>query len=184
MLFGEKEPTGKTLFEIGYEDTAKALSWGELQDDIGVTDAIRLYMAMLAKEDPAIKMPNNLGDVIVTDNFGIEYSKPADIQLSLLTLPRVAVTVTTESNGRMRTSTQISNKAKAGEKFEINFVAQNFGEGDGLITVPVLVNGEAAGEKLVGVTAGQFRVITLYLTLEAGEYTIEVGGLSDTLTVE
>ncbi|MBR4359500.1 MAG: glycoside hydrolase family 3 protein [Clostridia bacterium] len=184
MLFGAKEPTGKTLFEIGYASDAKALSWGELQDDIGVTDALRLYMAMLAKENPAIEMPNNLGDVIVTDNFGIEYSKPADIQLSLLTVPREAITVTTETNGRVRTSVQINNKAKAGQEFEINFVAKNVGEGDGLITVPVLVNGEAVAEKLVGVTAGQFRVITMRLTLDAGEYEIAVGDLTAAITVE
>ena len=184
MLFGDQEPTGKTLFEIGYDATAKNLSWGELQDDIGVTDAVRLYMAMLAKENPAIEMPNNLGDVIVTDNFGIEYSKPADIQLLLLTVPREAVVVTTENNGRMRTSTQIRNKAIAGAEFEINFVAKNYGEGDGLITVPVLVNGEQVAEKLVGVTAGQFRVITLKLTLDAGEYEIAVGDLTANLTVE
>ena len=184
MLFGDQEPTGKTLFEIGYDATAKNLSWGELQDDIGVTDAVRLYMAMLAKENPAIEMPNNLGDVIVTDNFGIEYSKPADIQLLLLTVPREAVVVTTENNGRMRTSTQIRSKAIAGAEFEINFVAKNYGEGDGLITVPVLVNGEQVAEKLVGVTAGQFRVITLKLTLDAGEYEIAVGDLTANLTVE
>ncbi len=149
-----------------------------------MTDAVRLYMAMLAKENPAIEMPNNLGDVIVTDNFGIQYSKPADIQLSLLTVPREAVTVTTESNGRVRTSTQIQNKAKAGQEFEINFVAKNYGEGDGLITVPVCVNGEVCVEKLVGVTAGQFRVIPMKLCLEAGEYEIAVGDMTASIVVE
>ena len=137
MLFGDKEPAGKTLFEIGYEGTAKTLSWGELQDDIGVTDDVRLYMAMLAKRNPAIEMPNNLGDVIVTDNFGIQYSKPADIQLSLLTVPRT-----------------------------------------------VTANGDLVAEKLVGVTAGQFRVITVKLCLEAGEYEIAVGDMTAQIVVE
>ena len=185
MLFGDKEPTGKTLFELAYEATDKNLSWGELQDDIGVSDEVRLYMAMLAKRNPAIDMPNNLGNVIVTDGFGIEYSKPADIQLSLLTVPRVAEVVTTENNGRVRTSTVISNaKQAAGAAFEINFVAENVGEGDGLITVPVLANGEVVAEKIVGVTAGQFRVITVYITLEAGEHTITVGDMTAQIVVE
>ena len=63
-------------------------------------------------------------------------------------------------------------------------MAKNAGEGDGLITVPVCVNGEVCVEKLVGVTAGQFRVITVKLCLEAGEYEIAVGDLTAKLVVE
>ena len=184
ILFGEKEPTGKTLFEIAYEETDKALSWGELQDDIGVTDEVRLYMAMLAKRNPAIEMPNNLGDVIVTDDFGIEYSKPADIRLSLLTVPRFAQVEEVEGSSGIQKQTTVKTVVpKAGEAFKISFVAENVGEGDGLITVPVLDNGEAVAEKVIGVTAGQFRVITVYLTLEAGEHTITVGDLTASITV-
>ena len=84
----------------------------------------------------------------------------------------------------MRTSTQIQNKAKAGQEFEVLFVAKNEGIGDGLITVPVCVNGEVCVEKLVGVTAGQFRVITVKLCLEAGEYEIAVGDMTGKLVVE
>lgn len=183
MLFGEKEPAGKTLYELGYSDTAKSLSWGELQDDIGVSDEMRLYMAMLAKLNPSVDMPNNLGDVIVTTGYGIQYSKPADIELSLLTLPRAAEVVTTETDGRVRTSTVISNTAAAGYPFNAYFVAMNNG-GDGLVTVDVLVDGAVAMQKLVGVTAGQFRVIPVQLTLEAGEHTITVGDMTSNITIK
>lgn len=184
MLFGEKEPAGKTLFELGYEADAQTLSWGELQDDIGVDNATRLYMAMLAKKNPAIEMPNNLGDVIVTDDFGISYSNPADIELSLLTVPQTTVTeeVDMGSSTSMQTSVVNANPA-AGEPFEINFVADNHG-GAGLINVQVLDNGEVAAEKVVGVAEDQFRVITIELTLEAGEHVITVGDMSATVTVE
>lgn len=185
MLFGEKEPTGKTLFELAYNPDDKALSWGELQDDIGVSDDVRLYMAMLAKRNPAVEMPNNLGDVIVTDGFGIELSKPADIHLSLLTVPRTVKNEEVETSSGMQMQTTVNTSIlKAGEPFTIRFVAENTGAGDGLITVPVLDNGEAAAEKVVGVTAGQFRVINVDLVLEAGEHTITVGDLSATVTVE
>ena len=185
MLFGEKEPTGKTLFELAYEPTDKNLSWGELQDDIGVSDEVRLYMAMLAKRNPAIEMPNNLGNVIVTDGFGIEYSKPADIQLSLLTVPRTVKTEEVEgSSGKQMQTTVNTITPKAGEAFKITFVAENVGEGDGLITVPVLDNGNVIAEKVVGVTAGQFRVIPVYITLEAGEHTIDVCGMTAQIVVE
>ncbi len=186
MLFGEKEPTGKTLFELGYTSDAKDISWGELQDDIGVSDETRLYMAMLAKRNPEVEMPNNLGDVIVTTDYGMSYSKTADIQLSLLTAPKTAITEEVEvSEGSTSTTTSVVNaKPKAGEAFKISFVAENVGEGDGVTTVQVLDGETVIAEKVVGVTAGQFRVISLELVLEAGEHLITVGNMTTTITVE
>ena len=112
------------------------------------------------------------------------YSKPADIQLSLLTVPRVAKTEEVDSNGSKSTQTSVGNiTPKAGEAFTIYFVAENVGEGDGLIIVPVLANGELVAEKVVSVTADQFRVINVSLILEAGDYVITVGDMTAQLTV-
>ena len=183
MLFGEKEPTGTTLFEVGTVE-AKTMSWGELQDDIGVTNAVRLYMAMLAKENPHIDMPNNLGDVLYTDSYGIRYSAPADIELSLLTVPqKVTSEEYTDRRGNLATRYVASNGADAGVPFEVNFVAKNNG-GAGSMDAQILVDGEAAATKFIGVAEGQFRVISVILTLEAGEHTISVGDLTTTITVE
>ena len=185
MLFGEKEPQGKTLFELAYDNMGKTLSWGELQDDIGVDDATRLYMAMLAKRNPEIDMPNNLGDVIVTTDFGMNYSDAADIQLSLLTLPRTVVEEEVEGSSGTSMQTSVSSiTPKAGEAFKISFVAENVGTGDGLITVPVYDNDTLIAEKVVGVTADQFRVISMDIVLEAGEHVLTVGDMSASLTVE
>lgn len=184
MLYGEKEPSGKTLFELGYDSDAQTLAWGELQDDIGVDTATRLYMAMLAKNDPLVDMPNNLGDVIVTTGYGISYSNPSDITLSLLTLPQVAAEVEVDMSGS--TSTQVSAvnaSPKAGEPFEINFVAENNG-GAGMTTVQVFDGDQVIAEKVIGLAEGQFRVITMNITLEAGEHTITVGDMSETTVVE
>lgn len=183
MLFGEQEPSGTTLFEVGSAD-AKTLSWGELQDDIGVTNATRLYMAMLAKENPEIEMPNNLGDVLYTDSYGIVYSNPADIELSLLTLPQTIITETYINSWGSEATRQVgANHATAGQAFEVNFVAKNNG-GAGSLDVEVLVDGEVAVTKFVGVAEGQFRVISVMLTLDAGEHTITVGDLTANITVE
>lgn len=184
MLFGEKSPAGSTLFELGYDSDAITLSWGELQNDIGVTDAVRLYMAMLAKENPAINMPNNLGDVICTTNYGMNYDKPADIALSLLTVPRAVAQVETESNGSKSVQTSVVNAApKAGEAFPINFVAKNNG-GDGHVTVQVKDGETVIAEKIVCLDEGQFRVITMDITLEAGEHTISVGDMTAVVTIQ
>ena len=186
MLLGEKEPTGKTLFELGYASDAKDLSWGELQNDIGVNDETRLYMAILAKRNPEIDMPNNLGDVIVTTDYGMSYTKAADIQLSLLTAPTTTLTEEVEVRpGSTSTNTSVVNAMpKAGEAFKISFVAENVGEGDGVTTVQVLDDETVIAEKVVGVTAGQFRVISMEIVLETGEHTIHVGDMTTTITVE
>ena len=114
MLFGEKDPSGSTVFEVPYAAEDAYTSWGELQMDIAVDEPTRLYMAMLAKENPNIVMPNNLGDVLYTTNFGMSYANPADIQLSLLTAPEVGEAVTTENNGRTSTSIEVSNAKQKG----------------------------------------------------------------------
>lgn len=184
MLFGDKEPAGSTVFEVPFDEQDAYISWGELQMDIAVDDATRLYMAMLAKENPTIVMPNNLGDVLYTTDFGMSYSKPADIELSLLTVPQVGEAVTTENNGRTSTSIVKSNAVqKAGVPFEINFVAKNNG-GDGHVTAQIMDGDSVIAEKFVAVDEGQFRVITIEITLEAGEHTISLGDMSTTIVVE
>ena len=184
MLFGEKEPAGKTLFELAYNTEDTTLSWGELQDDIGVDSQTRLYMAMLAKKNPEIDMPNNLGDVIVTTDYGISYSNPANIELSLLTVPQTTATEEVESGGSTSTQTSVVNASpKAGEPFDICFVADNTG-GAGMITVQVMDGDNVVAEKLVGVAENQFRVITMELVLEAGEHVITVGDMTESIVVE
>ena len=184
MLFGVKEPAGSTVFEIPVTAEDLELSWGDLQLDVGVDNATRLYMAMLARENPDILMPNNLGDVLYTTNFGMNYSDPADIEISLLTVPEMAITTETESNGRVRTTTEVVPATqKAGMPFEICFVAENNG-GDGHVTVEVMDGGQVIAEKFVAVDGGQFRVMTVELVLEAGEHTISIGDMSATITVE
>ena len=184
MLFGEKDPSGSTVFEVPYAAEDAYTSWGELQMDIAVDEPTRLYMAMLAKENPNIVMPNNLGDVLYTTNFGMSYANPADIQLSLLTAPEAGEAVTTENNGRTSTSIEVSNaKQKAGVPFEVYFVAQNNG-GDGHVTAQIMEGDTVLAEKFVALDAGQFRVITMELTLDAGEHTISLGDMTTTIVVE
>ncbi len=184
MLFGEKDPSGSTVFEVPYAAEDAYTNWGELQMDIAVDEPTRLYMAMLAKENPNIVMPNNLGDVLYTTNFGMSYANPADIQLSLLTAPEAGESVTTENNGRTSTSIVVSNaKQKAGVPFEVYFVAQNNG-GDGHVTAQIMEGDTVLAEKFVALDAGQFRVITMELTLDAGEHTISLGDMTTTIVVE
>lgn len=184
MLFGEKEPAGSTLFETAYNKNDYTLSWGELQNDIGVDDETRLYMAMLAKENPNIEMANNLGDVLWTTDYGMSYSNPAAIELSLLTVPRTTEEVEVETRwGTQMQTVAVTATQQAGVPFKVSFVAKNNG-GDGHMTVQVMDGENVAAEKFVALDEGQFRVISVELTLEAGEHTISVGDMSETIVVE
>ena len=182
MLFGEKEPAGTLVFEVPYEAEQTRVSWGELQNDIGVDNKTRLFMAMTVKENPETELPRNLGDVLFTADYGMTYANPADIELSLLTVERESVTVINPNNGRA--STTVRNKVqKAGEPFEIDFVAKNNG-GAGHVTVQVLDGETVVAEKFVALAEGQWRVISLDITLEAGEHTIAVGDMTAQIVVE
>lgn len=184
MLLGEKDPGGTLVYEVPEEVEALNISWGELQNDIGVDTRTRLYMAMTVKENPQVELPRNLGEVLFTSDYGMSYAKPADIELSMLTVPQVSEMTETEVNGRIRTSLVIKNAVqKAGEPFEIHFVAKNHG-GSGHATVAVREGETVLTEKFVALADNQFRVFSIPLVLEAGEHQIFVGEMSTTIVVE
>jgi beta-glucosidase-like glycosyl hydrolase len=184
MLFGEKEPSGSTLFEIGYNPEYYALSWGELQHDIGVDPVTRLYMAGMARENPNVLMPSNVGDLLYTTGFGMRYGAAADITLDTLVVPQALTTEETESNGSVSVTTSVSNAIiTAGVPFEVSFLATNNGA-DGYLNAEVYDNGALIATKFIALDAGQWRVITIELTLEAGEHNLTIGGMSATINVE
>ena len=114
----------------------------------------------------------------------MSYANPADIELSLLTVEQDAEAVTTENNGRTSTTINVFNKVqKAGVPFTVSFVAKNNG-GAGHVNVQVKDGETVVAEKFVTVAEGAWRVITMEITLEAGEHTLDVNGLTTTVTVE
>ena len=72
----------------------------------------------------------------------------------------------------------------AGVPFEINFVAQNNGY-DGHVTAEILRDNEVIATRFVSLAEGQFRVVTMEISIEeAGEYVLSVGESSQTIVVE
>lgn len=186
MLYGDSNPGGKTVYEIGWTHADRLLSFGDLQHDIGVTDPVRLYMAQLAKDNPNIVMPNNLGNEMVTTKYGMSYGQDADIELKWLLLPRETAEVEgVDRRGNPVINTVARNIVQAaGVPFEINFVAENHGY-DGYVNAEVLLDGEVIATRFVALTEGQFRVVTMEVTIaEAGEYQLSVGEYSETVVVE
>ena len=184
MLFGAKEPTGKLVFEMPWTTEDAELDWGELQLDTGVDTATRLYMAATVRNNPTAQLPNNLGDVMYTTEFGMNYTDKADIVCDTLVVPQTVVSWEEETSSGMQTQRAARDILYAGQPFSIYFIAQNNGTGDGTVNAVVTDNGEPVAEKLVSLTAGQFRVIAIELTLEAGTHEIEVLGMTKTLEVK
>ena len=99
-----------------------------------------------------------------------------------LILPTVQLTEEVESGSSTTTQTTLVNETKAGEPFSVYALLRNNGA-DGLTTVQAKANGEVVAEKIMTVEGGSWRVVQMELTLDAGEYTIEVGDQTGTITI-
>ena len=185
MLFGEAVPAGSLVYEIGRTADDYTSSWGDLQLDIGMTDYQRLYYAAAIRNQPDLLVPNNVGDPLYTSNFGMTYGGQPEFDFNTLILPKELKQVEQEFRGSIRIVTQNVDKVqKVGEAFPVMFIAQNNGD-DGIFSADVYANGELVASKLVALDAGQFRVVSLDVTLEAaGTYELTVCGLTATVVVE
>jgi len=185
LLFGEREPSGIIQKEQARNNTEDALQWKDLAGDQGASPYVRLIvqaLMMADKENHA--SPNNYGDPLVIYNYSMRYGQKGDFKYSCLILPQVVTEEEgTNSWGSATVTTTVSEKAKAGEPFSVYCLLNNDGADD-ITTVQAKANGEVVAEKLYTVQGGSWRVVELQLTLEAGEYEIEVGGLTGTVVVE
>ncbi len=184
FLFGDRVPAGSLVFEIARAKDDYILSWGDLQLDIGMDDYTRLYLAATIRNQPDYLVPNNIGDSLYSSNFGMTYGAQPDFDINTLVLPKEVVTYEEEYRGSMRTVTAAKQKVqKAGEAFPIMFIAQNNGD-DGTFVADVYDGENLIASKFVSLDAGQFRVVVINVTLEAGEHELSVCGLTKTVVVE
>lgn len=186
MLFGRREPSGRTVFEIGRSAEDYMLSFGDLGLDIGVDDFTRLYMAATVKQDPTAKLPNNLGDVLWPNDFGMKYGKQANIYFDTLLVPRtVAEVETVDFRGqKVMQKKAVNATQKVGVPFEIMFIAFNDGA-DGNTVAEVYSGDKLVGSKFISVHGGGFTVVRMEITLDTpGEHTLRVGDLSAVVVVE
>ena len=181
MIFGERQPEGSLVFEIARDAIGNALDWGELQLDTKT----RLYMAATVRRNPTAQLPNNLGDVLFPNDFGMRYGENADISLNTLAVPQSAAKQVTNSAWGSSVSYVVENTVqKSGEAFEIDFIAENKGA-DGSVTVEVYDGEKLIAHKFVSVEGGSFCVVPMDIVLEgAGEHTIRIGDMTAVIVVE
>ncbi len=184
FLFGSRVPSGSLVYEIGRSTEDYMMSWGDLQLDIGMDDQTRLYLTAAIRNQPDLLVPNNLGDTLYSSNFGMTYGAKPDFDINTLVVPKEIKAFEEEYRGSMRTVTKAVEKVqKANEAFPIMFIAQNNGD-DGYFNAEVYDGDQLIASKFVSLDAGQFRVVTIDLTLEAGTHEISVCGLTKTIVVE
>ena len=185
MLFGDREPSGKLMYEIARNSEDALSAWGELAYDTGVDPTTRLYMAATVRQNPTAELANNMGDVLYPAEFGMKYGEAADIKLNTLIMDTELATVERESMRGVQEVTLAVNKTqKSGEAFDIYMIAENAGA-DGTIFAEAYDGDQVVGSQVVSVEGGDFAIVTMKVTLDgAGEHTITVGENSLTVNVE
>lgn len=182
LLYGEVQPGGIITKEIARDTVSDNEQWKDLAGDQGASPYVRLMVQATMEDDPNHASPNNWGDPLVTYQFGMSYGQDPDFVYSCLILPTVQVTEEVESGSSTTTQTTVYNQTKAGESFTVYCLLRNNGA-DGITTVQAKANGEVVAEKIMTVEGGSWRVVQMDMTLDAGEYTIEVGDQVGTITI-
>lgn len=185
LLFGVREPAGHMVAEVGRDSSESALAWGDLANDVGASDYVRLLLLGMMKEDPTAELPKNFGDPLLCADYGMKYGASPDFEYSTLVLPTGVTITETESNGSKQTEAKLfTEPQKAGEPFTVSFLLRNNGAA-GVETVNVYDNDTLVAQKVVAINENGWRVVQIDVTVDgAGEHILTVGTLSGTVTVE
>ncbi|MBQ7455214.1 MAG: hypothetical protein IJS53_02115 [Clostridia bacterium] len=183
LLFGDAEPAGMVVKELPRTSLDDDAQWKDLAGDQGVDMYVRLLLLGIMEHSENNTVPSNFSDALVQFRYGMRYGAEPEFTYRALVLPKLQKEVTTEGSSGASTSIQTVTEAKAGEPFTIYFMMENLGD-DGIINLQALVDGEVNAEKLMAIHSGDWRVVTMELTIDQpGEHTITVGTLSGTLNL-
>ena len=184
MLFGVAQPGGIIVKEIARDSIKDELQWKDLAGDQGADPYVRLMVQALMEDDPMHASPNNYGDPLVQYHYGMTYGEQPEWKYSCLIVPQTVTQEEVEgSSGSKSIQSTVTNEAKAGEACTIYCLLRNNGS-DGITTVQAYANDTLVAEKIMTVCGGSWRVVQMDLTLEAGEYTLNVGGQTASITVK
>ena len=183
LLYGIVEPGGVINKEIARSIVADNEQWKDLAGDQGASPYVRLMVQATMEDDPNHASPRNWGDPLVSYHYGMHYGQNPEFKYSCLILPLMQETKEVESGSSTSTQTTVWNQAKAGEPFTVYALLRNTGA-DGITTVQAKANGEVVAEKIMTVEGGSWRVVQMDITLDAGEYTIDIGGQTGAITIE
>ena len=183
MLFGVKEPGGIIVKEIARDSFADEAQWKDLAGDQGADPYVRLMVQATMEDAENHASPNNWGDPLVQAFYGMKYAQEPEFVYSCLILPSVQTEAEVEdSSGNKSMKVYSERSAKAGEPFTVYALLRNNGA-DGMTTVQVKDGEQVIAEKIMTVTANSWRVVSMEITLEAGEHTLTLGDQVGTITI-
>lgn len=183
LLYGDVQPGGIITKEIARNEFEDEAQWKDLAGDQGASPYVRLMVQATMEDAENHASPTNWGDPLVTYKFGMSYGAQPDFNYSCLILPFTQERFEEEGSSGITVSVVNTQEAKAGEPFTIYALLRNNGA-DGITTVQAKANDEVVAEKIMSVEGGSWRVIQMDLTLDAGEYTIDIGGQTGTITIQ
>ena len=184
LLFGEREPAGMIVKEIGRNTAAESTEWQDLAGDLGVDTWVRLILLATMKENEDHSVPANYDDALFQFRYGMRYGEEPAFVYDTLVLPKSTTEVTEETSSGTSTSYQTIDGARAGEPFSVYCLIWNDGA-DGVTTVQASVDGELAGEKIMAINGGSWRILQMEIQIDtAGEHEITVGDITKIITVE
>jgi len=185
LLFGTVQPGGVIVKEIARDAVADEQQWKDLAGDQGASPYVRLMVQAVMEDDKEYhSSPNNWGDPLVQAYYGMSYGKDPEFKYSCLILPMETVGVEGEDSSGNKTVTYSNiETAKAGEPFTVYCLMNNNG-GDGIDTVQVKANGNVVAEKIMTCCGGSWRVVQIDVTLEAGEYDLDVNGCTGHIVIK
>lgn len=183
LLYGVVQPDGIITKEIARNEFEDEAQWKDLAGDQGASPYVRLMVQATMEDSENHAAPSNWGDPLVTYKFGMSYDAQPEFDYSCLILPFTQERFEEEGSSGITVSVVNTQEAKAGEPFTVYALLRNKGA-DGITTVQAKANGEVVSEKIMSVEGGSWRVIQMDLTLDAGEYTIDIGGQTGTITIQ
>ncbi len=184
LMFGIAQPGGIITKEIARDSIKDELQWKDLAGDQGADPYVRLIVQALMEDDPMHASPNNYGDPLVQYHYGMSYGMQPEFKYSCLIVPQTVTQEEVEgSSGSKSIQSTVTNEAKAGEPFTVYCLLRNNGA-DGITTVKAYANDALVAEKIMTVCGGSWRVVQMELTLEAGDYVLNVGGQTASITVK
>lgn len=186
LITGKAQPGGRLVKAVPRTTEQDTEDWGDIANDFGANDYVRLIIAALQLENPN-DVPINYGDPLFCTEYGMSYGSKSDIEYRTLTLPIQYERTETSTNFGTFVWVQVfiteSHNVKAGEAFKVYCLVFNHGADD--VEIVNVYDGETLlAQKAIAVNGGSWRVAEMEITLEGlGEHTITIGGMTGTVVV-
>ena len=186
LIKGDYQPEGKLVKEVARTVEQDTEDWGDVANDFGANEYVRMILAALQLEDPN-QVPENYGNPLFCNGYGMRYGEAPDFEYRALTVPvQYERTEKVTDYGQFvyrQVFIDTFHTVKAGQPFDVYCILFNHGA-DGVETVELKDGDEVLATDVFAVNGGSWRIVTFQITLdEIGEHTLNIAGMEENVTV-